>query len=67
MGTIVTGAVTNIVHFGCFVDIGIGRDCLIHSSEMRAQAVEIGSRVEAKVLKVEIGKGRVNLSLMNLL
>jgi transcriptional accessory protein Tex/SPT6 len=33
-GAVVTGKVTNVTHFGAFVDIGVGQDGLIHSSRM---------------------------------
>ena len=36
-GMKLTGKVTNITEFGAFVDIGVGRDGLVHISELRRQ------------------------------
>ena len=35
-GSTATGKVTNVTHFGAFVDIGVGIDGLIHTSKMSA-------------------------------
>ena len=58
---IVTGAVTNIVEFGAFLDIGVHRDGLIHKSNMCNQCLKIGDKVECLVLSVDILKGRIGL------
>ncbi|XP_037026031.1 uncharacterized protein YdcI [Bradysia coprophila] len=63
----VSGAVTNVTHFGCFVDIGVGRDALIHSSQLQRMAPRIGDRVECIVLKVDADRGRINLKLTQVL
>jgi len=36
-GMKLTGKVTNVTEFGAFVDIGVGRDGLVHISELRRQ------------------------------
>lgn len=64
--TAVTGGVTNVTHFGCFVDIGVGRDALIHSSKLQGMTPRIGDRVEAVVLNVDADRGRINLKLANI-
>lgn len=71
-GAVVTGTVTSVRDFGAFVDIG-GVDGLIHVSELghtrvenAADVLQVGQRVEAKVVKIERsadGKGRIGLSL----
>ena len=72
-GAVVTGTVTSLREFGVFVDIG-GIDGLIHVSELGytrvtnpADVLQVGQRVEAKVVKLERGTsggpGRVGLSL----
>ena len=33
-GDIVQGCIKNIVKFGAFIDIGIGKDCLLHKSQI---------------------------------
>lgn len=65
--TTVSGAVTNVTHFGCFVDIGVGRDALIHSSQLQRMTPRIGDRVECIVLKIEADRGRINLKLTKVL
>lgn len=65
-GTNVSGAVTNITHFGCFVDIGVERDGLIHVSQLRGMKPVIGDRIDAVVMQVDIDRGRINLKLMNI-
>lgn len=62
-GEIVTGVVTNKTTFGCFVDIGVGQDGLIHISKMRNEAPKIGDRVDAYVLNVDETKKRIQLGL----
>lgn len=62
-GTSVTGAISNITTFGCFVDIGVEHNGLIHISQMRGQIPNIGDRVNACVLSVDEYKGRIQLRL----
>ena len=64
-GTILTGKVTNVTHFGAFVDIGVGRDGLIHTSNMNRTQLELGHRVEVKVLRIEKAGNRISLRLEN--
>ena len=42
-GMKLTGKVTNVTEFGAFVDIGVGRDGLVHISELRRQSGDQGS------------------------
>lgn len=58
---IVTGSVTNVTHFGCFVDIGVESNGLIHTSRMRGYDFQIGDRVEVKVVSVEVARKRIQL------
>lgn len=62
-GTMVTGAVSNITTFGCFIDIGVETTGLIHNSQMRGQAPNIGDRVNAYVMSVDQAKRRIQLRL----
>lgn len=66
-GTIVTGAISNITTFGCFVDIGVENNGLIHSSQMRGQCPNIGDRVNAYVMSVDEAKGRIQLRLESII
>ena len=73
MGTVLTGRVTNTTHFGAFVDIGVGKDALLHNSqvnraELRGKAgLELGDRVEVSVNSIERERGRIGLRLKKLL
>jgi len=42
-GMKLTGKVTNVTEFGAFVDIGVGRDGLVHISELRRRGGDQGS------------------------
>lgn len=70
IGMTVPGIVTNITNFGCFVDMGIKVKGLVHVSQMAnhyvknpAEVVHIHQQVMAKVLDIDIDRGRVALSL----
>ena len=70
-GMVVKGIVTNITNFGAFVDIGIKNDGLIHISELSEnyikdcrQVVDIGQKVDAKVIGIDKDRGRISLSLL---
>lgn len=65
-GTAVTGAITNITHFGCFVDIGVEKDGLIHVSQLGGMKPNIGDRIEATVTQVDMGRGRIQLKLLKI-
>lgn len=66
-GTIVTGVIANITTFGCFVDIGVGRDGLIHNSQLRGFEPNIGDRVNVLVISVDENKKHIQLRLDNIL
>lgn len=64
------GIVTNITNFGCFVDIGIHQDGLVHISNMSDhriaspnEVVHLNQKVMVKVLSVEIERKRISLAL----
>ncbi|GHT43866.1 RNA-binding protein [Bacteroidia bacterium] len=72
-GIVLPGIVTNITNFGCFVDIGIKENGLVHISEMAdrfitdpAQVVSIHQHVRVKVLNVDFSRKRVQLSMKGL-
>ncbi|MDO8602153.1 MAG: polyribonucleotide nucleotidyltransferase [bacterium] len=69
IGEIVEGPVIKILEFGAIVDIGGGRDGMIHVSELKAgfvkkveDVVKIGDIVKAKIIKAE-PNGKIGLSL----
>lgn len=69
-GQVLPGIVTNITNFGCFVDVGIKENGLVHISELAdrfisdpAQVVSIHQHVKVKVLSVDLVRKRVQLSM----
>ena len=69
-GMIMRGTVRNVVDFGCFVDIGVHQDGLVHISEISdryikhpSEAVKVGDVVDTYVLGVDPGKKRISLSI----
>ncbi|XP_055851077.1 S1 RNA-binding domain-containing protein 1-like isoform X2 [Episyrphus balteatus] len=63
IGQIVTGEVRNIVSYGAFVNIGLGNDALIHRTKMNGMKLNLGDRVSASVIDLDIAKKRVSLRL----
>jgi small subunit ribosomal protein S1 len=71
--SVIDGVVTRIESYGAFVDIGTGRDGLVHVSELAegyisspSEVVSVGDRVEVKVLKVDRKARKVDLSMKEL-
>lgn len=69
-GMILPGIVTNITNFGCFVDVGIKENGLVHVSELAdrfvsdpTEVVSLHQHVEVRVLSVDISRKRVQLSM----
>lgn len=69
-GQVLPGIVTNITNFGCFVDVGIKENGLVHISEMAdryisdpTEVVSIHQHVQVKVLSVDTARKRVQLSM----
>ena len=72
-GMILRGTVRNVTDFGAFVDIGVHQDGLIHISEMSTKFVKhpldiisVGDIVKVKVLGINLGKKRINLTMKNI-
>ena len=68
-GLEIEGLVTNITHFGAFVDIGADQDGLVRLSHMADKfrenghlAVKAGDRLKVRVLAVENDGGRISLT-----
>ena len=71
VGDIVEGEVIKILEFGAIVDLGAGKDGMIHVSELKEgfvkkveDVVKIGDFVRAKIIKVENGKIGLSLRAM---
>ncbi|HJN46521.1 MAG: Tex family protein [Vicinamibacterales bacterium] len=63
------GVVTNVTHFGAFVDIGVHQDGLVHISELDTRfvkdptaVVKVGDRLLVEVLDVDLRRQRISLS-----
>jgi small subunit ribosomal protein S1 len=72
-GDIVSGFVTNVTAFGVFVDLG-GLEGLIHLSELSwgrvehpSQILKVGEEVNTMVIQIMEDKGRIALSLKQLM
>ncbi len=70
---LVNGTVTRILPYGAFVDIGIGRDALLHIREMSTgyvarpeDVVAVGDEIEARVIELSRRRQRVDLSIKGL-
>jgi uncharacterized protein len=70
LGMVIPGIVTNITKFGCFVDVGVKQDGLVHISQMANQfvddpnkVVKIQQQVMVKVVEVDIERKRIALSM----
>jgi len=71
-GQIYDGTVTRIATFGAFVDLGAGKEGLLHISKISSKRVEkvedvlaVGDEVTVKVLEID-NQGRINLSMKDL-
>ncbi|MEE3471241.1 MAG: Tex family protein [Butyrivibrio hungatei] len=69
-GMVLKGTVRNVIDFGCFVDIGVHQDGLVHISHITdrfikhpLEAVSVGDIVDVQVLDVEVDKKRISLSM----
>ena len=70
-GTKVTGKVTNLTDYGCFVEIETGVEGLVHVSEMDwtnknihpSKVVSLGDVVEVVVLEIDEERRRISLGL----
>ncbi len=70
VGEIVEGNVIKILEFGAIVDLGGGKDGMIHVSELRSgfvknveDVLKVGDFVRVKIIKVDEDGGRIGLSL----
>ena len=71
IGMVVPGIVTNITNFGCFVDIGVHQDGLVHISRLANKyvtnpndVVKLRQKVMVKVEEIDIPRKRISLSMV---
>ncbi len=69
-GMVLPGVIVNIAAFGCFVDIGVHQDGLVHISQMSRkyiknpnELVKLNQKVMVKVLEVDMQRKRINLTM----
>ena len=69
-GMILPGIVTNITNFGCFVDIGLKENGLVHISELSdsfvndpSTIVSLHQHIQVRVLHVDLTRKRIQLSM----
>ena len=67
---VLTGTVRNVIDFGAFVDIGVKYDGLVHISELSdkyvrnpSEVVSVGDVVKVRVIKVDMERKKVSLSM----
>jgi len=70
LGMVLEGTVTNVTHFGAFVDVGVHQDGLVHISAIAEkfvkdprEVVKAGDIVKVKVMEVDIDRKRIALSM----
>ncbi|AWV97003.1 Tex family protein [Arcticibacterium luteifluviistationis] len=69
-GMVLPGIVTNITAFGCFVDVGVHQDGLVHVSQLANkfikdpnEVVSVHQKVQVKVMEVDAARKRIALSI----
>ena len=70
-GMVLPGIVTNITNFGCFVDVGIKENGLVHVSQLCRQyvsdpttLVSIHQHVQVKVMDIDRERKRIQLTMI---
>ena len=73
VGEVVEGTVTRILPYGAFIDIGVGRDALLHVREMAEgfvakpeDVVKAGEAVEVRIIEVARRRNRIDVSMKGL-
>lgn len=68
-GLVLEGVITNVTHFGAFIDIGVHQDGLIHISQLANtfvsdpnEVVSVGDVVKVKVLEIDIPRKRISVT-----
>ena len=66
-GMVLEGVITNVTHFGAFIDVGVHQDALIHISQLADQFVQdpnefvsVGDVTKVKIMEVDPGGKRIS-------
>ena len=69
-GMMLEGVVTNVTAFGCFVDVGVHQDGLVHISQMAndfvadpMNRVKPGDIVSVRIISIDESRGRIGFSM----
>ena len=70
IGMILPGIVTNITAFGCFVDVGVKQDGLVHISQITnrfikspSEVLKLRQEVDVRVTEIDVVRKRIALSM----
>ena len=65
-GMMLEGVITNVTHFGAFIDIGVHQDALIHISQLAntyvsdpSEIASVGDIVKVKILEIDPDRKRI--------
>jgi uncharacterized protein len=68
-GLVLEGVITNVTHFGAFIDLGVHQDGLIHISQLSNdfvtdpnEVVAVGEVVKVKVLEIDVARKRISVT-----
>ncbi|TWU24952.1 30S ribosomal protein S1 [Novipirellula galeiformis] len=68
-GMVLEGVITNVTHFGAFIDIGVHQDGLIHISQLANtfvqdpnEVVAVGDVTKVKVLEIDLPRKRISVT-----
>ena len=68
-GLVMEGVISNVTHFGAFIDIGVHQDALIHISQLSnsfvkdpSEVVAVGDLVKVKILEIDVGRKRISVT-----
>jgi uncharacterized protein len=68
-GMVLEGVISNVTHFGAFIDVGVHQDALIHISQLAdtfvkdpSDIVSVGDVVKVKVLEIDIPRKRISVT-----
>ena len=68
-GMVLEGVITNVTHFGAFIDLGVHQDGLIHISQLSDEfvsdpnaIVSVGDVTKVKVMEVDVSRKRISVT-----